>query len=227
MSNPSLKYEREQRGWSQARVAEQIGTDPGTISRWERGFSSPSPYFRERLCQLYGKTAEELGLLEPGPTDVPALEQADLDSQAMRRTESSTDAPPRDGVFKDASSRGISARFRLLACFSVLFGWFSGLLVLLFYRSNRFVNFYSVQSICFFGIANIIVWVSGVHAQPYFEEVLGLRFLLSLGGSLTAMIALLVWIFALIQAWRGKYYRFPLTGNYCERIATTLAATAR
>jgi hypothetical protein len=73
---------------------------------------------------------------------------------------------------------------------------------------------------------NIIIWVSGVYAQPYFEGVSGLRFLLNVGGSMTALIALLVWIFALIQAVRGKYYRFPLIGKYCERIAATLAATA-
>ncbi len=62
--NRRLKQVRELRGWSQAKVAEQIGTDATTVSRWERGLFSPTPYFRERLCVLFGKNAEELGLME-------------------------------------------------------------------------------------------------------------------------------------------------------------------
>jgi len=63
--NRRLKQARELRGWSQAKVAEQIGTDATTVSRWERGLFSPTPYFRERLCALFSKDAKELGLLEP------------------------------------------------------------------------------------------------------------------------------------------------------------------
>ncbi|WP_201368746.1 helix-turn-helix domain-containing protein [Ktedonobacter robiniae] len=63
-SNHRLKQVRELRGWSQAKVAEQIGTDATTVSRWERGLFSPTPYFREKLCALFDQNAEELGLLE-------------------------------------------------------------------------------------------------------------------------------------------------------------------
>jgi transcriptional regulator with XRE-family HTH domain len=59
-----LKRERELRGWSQARMAQELGTTPNTISVWERGLSLPSPYFREKLYTLFGKNALELGLLE-------------------------------------------------------------------------------------------------------------------------------------------------------------------
>lgn len=62
--NRRLKQARELRGWSQARVAEKIGTDATTVSRWERGLFSPTPYFREKLCKLFEQNAEELGLLE-------------------------------------------------------------------------------------------------------------------------------------------------------------------
>lgn len=64
-TNTQLKRERELRGWSQAKVAEQVGTETITISRWERGVSHPYPYFREKLCALFGRNAQELGLL-PG-----------------------------------------------------------------------------------------------------------------------------------------------------------------
>lgn len=58
-----LKAEREKRGWSLAKLAEVLGTTTRTVSRWEQGLAVPYPYYREQLCILYGKTAEELGLL--------------------------------------------------------------------------------------------------------------------------------------------------------------------
>ncbi len=58
-----LKVEREKRGWSLAKLAEVLGTTTRTVSRWEQGLAVPYPYYREQLCVLYGKTAEELGLL--------------------------------------------------------------------------------------------------------------------------------------------------------------------
>jgi transcriptional regulator with XRE-family HTH domain len=62
-ANQRLKRERELHGWSQAKVATEIGTDPATIGRWERGLSFPYPYFREKLCMLFGKSVSELGLV--------------------------------------------------------------------------------------------------------------------------------------------------------------------
>jgi transcriptional regulator with XRE-family HTH domain len=53
------------RGWSQQHVAEAIeAPDASYVSRWERGVVSPSPYYQERLCRLFGRNAEELGFLD-------------------------------------------------------------------------------------------------------------------------------------------------------------------
>lgn len=72
--NPHLRHERELRGWSQQYVARQIDAPSSYyVSRWERGVISPSPYYRERLCQLFDKSAQELGLLETSE-DVPSAE---------------------------------------------------------------------------------------------------------------------------------------------------------
>jgi transcriptional regulator with XRE-family HTH domain/GTPase SAR1 family protein len=60
-----LKQAREERGWSQKDVAEQIGTDPKTVSRWERRVAYPSPYFRQKLGELFKKSLRELDLLNP------------------------------------------------------------------------------------------------------------------------------------------------------------------
>lgn len=58
-----LRRQRELRGWSQAEVADEIGTYPVNISRWERGETLPAFEFQERLCRLFKKSAEELGFV--------------------------------------------------------------------------------------------------------------------------------------------------------------------
>src|SRR5436853_3418100 len=63
--NYSLKLERERRGWSLSYVATCIDCpDPHTVGRWERGTSLPSPRYRQALCELYRKDAQELGFLK-------------------------------------------------------------------------------------------------------------------------------------------------------------------
>src|SRR5207253_1352979 len=58
-----LKREREQRGWTQSELAERTGTTQINVSRWENGVTTPSPYYRQRLGELFGKSIQELGLI--------------------------------------------------------------------------------------------------------------------------------------------------------------------
>ena len=67
--NARLKQERNVRGWSQEDLAEKVGTTQKIVSRWERGISTPLPYYRQKLCQLFGKNAEELGFLDAAAHD--------------------------------------------------------------------------------------------------------------------------------------------------------------
>jgi len=71
-----LKEERELRGWSQHYVAEHIGADRYYLSRWEHGKTLPSPYYREKLCALFGKNAKELGFLPQEAIQEPAEREA-------------------------------------------------------------------------------------------------------------------------------------------------------
>lgn len=70
-----LRQERELRGWSQSRAAQELGTTPNTVSAWERDLSLPSPYFREKLCKLFSKNAQELGLLPTAEQHIVAVNQ--------------------------------------------------------------------------------------------------------------------------------------------------------
>jgi len=61
--NTRLKREREQRGWTQSELAERVGSTQVNVSRWEKGVTVPSPYFRQRLGELFGKSIEQLGFI--------------------------------------------------------------------------------------------------------------------------------------------------------------------
>src|SRR5579872_1383410 len=66
--NLRLRDAREELGWSQEELAKRIGTTYVTISRWENGITFPYPHFRQRLCEVFDKTLDELGLIPPsGP----------------------------------------------------------------------------------------------------------------------------------------------------------------
>ena len=67
-----LKHERETRGWSQARLAEQLGVSVRTVNRWEQGQTLPYPYYREQLCILFSKSAFELGILPDNYAPAPS-----------------------------------------------------------------------------------------------------------------------------------------------------------
>jgi len=90
--NQRLKAERELRGWSQKFVAEQIGADHYYLSRWERGTASPSPYYRQKLCVLFGKNAQELGLLEQAPM-IPAQDRFSSDEPVAVSASGSSAGP--------------------------------------------------------------------------------------------------------------------------------------
>ena len=88
--NLRLKEERELRGWSQKYVADEIGADRYYLSRWEHGTASPSPYYRQKLCAVFGKNARELGLL----TGETGRETAQESSPEDQPREGIASAPP-------------------------------------------------------------------------------------------------------------------------------------
>src|SRR4051794_13485209 len=92
MKPTSLKVERELRGWSQSRIAELLGTTTKTVGRWERGEAMPYPHYREQLCTLFGKNAQQLGWLQD--TDEETLETLDIDVETLDLKEIATDRPP-------------------------------------------------------------------------------------------------------------------------------------
>jgi tetratricopeptide (TPR) repeat protein/transcriptional regulator with XRE-family HTH domain len=69
--NLLLRKARNERGWSQRILAEQLGTTNVSVSRWENESHFPTAYFVQKLCKVYDKTPAELGLVQPpsGPQE--------------------------------------------------------------------------------------------------------------------------------------------------------------
>jgi transcriptional regulator with XRE-family HTH domain len=62
--NTLLREAREHRGFSHQEVADAIGLpDAHTVGRWERGEHFPRSHYRRKLCELFEKPLEELGLI--------------------------------------------------------------------------------------------------------------------------------------------------------------------
>lgn len=63
MDQSKLAQAREEKGYiSQQQLAEAIGVDVSTVSRWETGETLPRGQNRQKLCLFFEKSAQELGL---------------------------------------------------------------------------------------------------------------------------------------------------------------------
>lgn len=76
--NNLLRHERELHGWSQRKVADDIGATQKLVSRWERGVNLPDPYYRQKLCGLFGKNAKELGFVSTPEALLPSIEESSI-----------------------------------------------------------------------------------------------------------------------------------------------------
>lgn len=56
MTPEEIKAARKAKGWNQTQLAEKMGTDLGTVSRWERGVTTPRGPSLKLLETLLGPT---------------------------------------------------------------------------------------------------------------------------------------------------------------------------
>ena len=122
MKSHPLKIERELRGWSQAKVAEAVGTNTRTVIRWEQGQTIPYPYYRERLCALFGKNARELGLLEDETGDVEQDAQEEPHDAGQPPNEQPAAAPTAATLTIDSAPSPAEALWKVPPVFMQLVG---------------------------------------------------------------------------------------------------------
>src|SRR6266545_5494668 len=94
--NARLRRQRLRRGWSLQRVADElqklcehegrrVGVTASMVGKWERGFKRPSPFYQEKLCSLYDRSAEELGLVAAAVDALGPQELHERLAQALDR----------------------------------------------------------------------------------------------------------------------------------------------
>jgi tetratricopeptide (TPR) repeat protein/transcriptional regulator with XRE-family HTH domain len=76
-----LVQARNDRHLSQQELADLIGSNYVNVSRWERGITRPSPYFRRKLCEVFGKQEQELDLLPARPQKKNGRQQGDTSAE--------------------------------------------------------------------------------------------------------------------------------------------------
>jgi transcriptional regulator with XRE-family HTH domain len=72
-----IRIAREQKGWWQAQLAEALGVEPPTVSRWENEVNAPSPEHLLKIASLTGKTIEWLR----GAEAAPRSQEADIEKR--------------------------------------------------------------------------------------------------------------------------------------------------
>lgn len=116
-----------------------------------------------------------------------------------------------------ASSTGLEPQFA--AALAYLAGPFSGLILLLAERTNRFVRFHAWQAIIGLGglgmlaVALLLGAFLGLFLSPSMFTVLYML------AGITAVVWLGVWALCLVKSFGGSALRLPFAGRYAERKA--------
>jgi len=106
-----LRVERELHGWSRTRLAGILGVSVQTVMRWEQGQTTPYPYYREQLCNLFGKNTRELGLLAQEDSSVEAKT---LSTRVALSRTSAQETPQADPMQRIGATQSLTGRCALL-----------------------------------------------------------------------------------------------------------------
>jgi uncharacterized membrane protein len=115
----------------------------------------------------------------------------------------------------DPTSTGLNARNEALISYALW--WFSGLIFFFIERKNRFVRFHAAQSFIFFGGVSVVLAV--LHFISIIP-ILGILLSLPLGFATTiiSVLAVIVWLFMMFQAYRGVNFRLPIISGYADSL---------
>ncbi|MFL5656420.1 MAG: DUF4870 domain-containing protein [Ktedonobacteraceae bacterium] len=140
-------------------------------------------------------------------------------SYGQQQQQYSTYQPPssaaRDATANDPTSTGLSARTEALL--SYLLWWFGGLIFFVIERKNRFVRFHAAQSFIFFGsVSLVLALLHFISIIPILGFLLGLP--LAFASTVITVLAIIVWLFMIFQAYRGVYFRLPFVSGYADSL---------
>jgi len=114
-----------------------------------------------------------------------------------------------------ASSTGLEPQFA--GALAYLAGPFSGILVLLAERTNRYVRFHAWQAVV--GLGGLGLLTVGLLLSAFLGLFLSPALFKSLyvAAGVAAFVWLLAWGTCLVKAFGGSVWKLPLAGDFAER----------
>lgn len=104
---------------------------------------------------------------------------------------------------------GLQRNVAGLLCY--VLGWLTGLILFLM-EKDPFVRFHAAQSVALFGglhILNIVLGIVG--------GILRIWWLVSPLLGLISLVSLVAWVFMMVKAYNGEYYKLPIVGDMAEK----------
>ncbi len=109
----------------------------------------------------------------------------------------------------------LSARIEAILSYGLW--WVGGLAFFLIERKNRFVRFHAAQSIIFFGVVSVLLAVLQlISIIPLLGFLLSVP--ISFASTIITVIAVVTWLFMMVQMYRGKNVRIPIVSGYAESL---------
>lgn len=90
-----------------------------------------------------------------------------------------------------------------MLCYALFF--FSGVVILVMEKENRFVRFHALQSTLWFMILGVASTVAG------WIPIIG-----GLIGSVIFLVTILSWLFLMFNAFMGRRFKIPMIGDTAE-----------
>jgi uncharacterized membrane protein len=187
---------------------------------------SPSPKEDPYNAQWYGQQQQasadsQAGAQQQQQSSAGSQQQQQYYQPPLSATSRQSGAT---GGANDTSTFGLSAR--MAGLLSYLFTWMGGIFFLLFERKNRFVRFAAAQSITIFGpIFVVYVLLRLIGSIPILSF-----FLAPITGffiGLILFISGLIWIFLMVQAYRGVTVRIPIVSAYADALLARFSGSRR
>ncbi len=108
------------------------------------------------------------------------------------------------GETQTKTTSGIEQNLAGLLCY--VLGWLTGLFFYITEKQNEFIRFHAMQSILIFGGLTVVEII--LSFIPIVGWILGM---------LLGIAAFILWLYLMLNAYRGKKIKMPIAGDIAER----------
>lgn len=106
---------------------------------------------------------------------------------------------------KEEFKTSLGLDYNIEGALAYLFGFLSGIIILLLEKNNSFVRFHAMQStIMFLGLYVLTVIFSII---PFIGNLI---------ANIIQLIIFVAWIVGMVKAYQREYFKFPIVGDFAE-----------